>query len=651
MPTEPSPKVNDSHRLTWLLPLLLAATVTAYRPAFTAPFVFDDLGAIPANSHIRQLWPLSQALTAPDQTTLSGRPLASLSFALNYAVGGLDVRGYHAVNLFLHLASSVVLFALVRRTLQCPALRERYGRSASSVALAVTALWTLHPLQTESVIYIVQRTELLMAFFLLLTLHCSLRGAGSSRAWPWHLAAVLCCALGMASKEVMAAAPLIVLLHDGAFISPSFRAALTRRPAFYCGLALTWGLLAVLLIGIPRGDSVGFGHGITALDYLKTQAGVILWYLRLSFWPHPLVISYDDWPIARSFGEAILPGAIVLALLAASLWALLRRPPLGFLGASFFLILAPTSSFVPILTEVAAERRMYLPLAVPIALCVMAGDRLLRQRMVSGIARRLGPIWLARAVVIILAAALACFTYTRAQEYHSDLTIWEDAVAKRSQNALAHINLGNVLFRRGDIDKAIPSYETALALKPDDAQAHYNYANALAARDWFQPALRHYEEALRLDPCHADAHHNLGIALFKLGRVDAGLDHCRSALRLSPNHVGACNSLGLALAKQRRFDEALRYYRKALAIEPNATAILRNLGDVLLDMGRLAEAEAAYRQILAQDFDLAGVHCNLGITLAMQNRKTEAIAELRVALRLEPNNAGARRVLEDLLRP
>ncbi|MHC4067250.1 MAG: tetratricopeptide repeat protein, partial [Planctomycetota bacterium] len=503
--------------------------------------------------------------------------------------------------------------------------------------------------QTESVIYVVQRTELLMGLFYVLTLYCAIRGSRSARPWFWHTAAVAACALGMASKEVMVSAPLIVLLYDRVFISGSFRGALARRPGLYAGLALTWVLLGVLLASGPRSESIGFNHGVASLDYLRTQAGVILWYLRLCLYPHPLVISYDDWPLARSFGDVMIQGLGILALLAAAVWALIRRRPVGFLGAWFFLLLAPTSSVVPIVTEIAAERRMYLALVAPVAIFVALAHRMICLAIPGPSTRRVRAEWLACAAVVAVGAVLGCLTYARAKDYRSDVSIWADTVNKRPQNALAQVNLGNALFNSGRVREALGHYEKALQIKPGEAKAHYNLANALVAEARVRDALPHYEEAIRIKPRDAHAHYNLGIALSKLDRTDEEIEHYLQALRIDPNHVGACNNLGLALVKRGEFQRALQYYYRALQIDPDSAVLHRNLGDALLDLDRLDEAVAAYRKALAIEPNHVGARCNLGIALAMQNRKSEAIAELREALRLDPNHAGARRVLEDLL--
>jgi hypothetical protein len=161
--------------------LVVAAGLLAYHNSFTGPFIYDDGPSIRENPTIHQLWPIWQALSPPHSgaITVEGRPLINLSFAINYALGGYHVWGYHALNLTIHILAGLTLLGIVRRTLLQPRLRERFGAAANGLALATAVLWTVHPLQTESVTYIVQRAESMMGLFYLLTLYCFIRSAES----------------------------------------------------------------------------------------------------------------------------------------------------------------------------------------------------------------------------------------------------------------------------------------------------------------------------------------------------------------------------------------------------------------------------------------------------------------------------------------
>ena len=354
--------------------LIVLAAILAYRNCFSGPFIFDDELAIPQNPTIRQLWPIWKPLCPPSHgETVTGRPLLNLSFAVNYAAGGLNVWGYHVVNLAIHVLAALLLFGILRRTFLLTLLGNFPMHAPTCLALAIALLWAVHPLQTESVTYIVQRAESLVGMFYLLTLYCFIRGASSAGGRYWYVVAVLACLLGMASKEVMVSAPLMVLLYDRAFLAGSFREAWRRHYGVYLALASTWLLSGwLVVVAGSRGGTAGFGAGVSSWAYLCTQFGAIVHYLKLSVWPRPLLFDYgpDTVPITL----AIIPDAIFVGLLGlATLVALWRWPKIGFLGAWFFAILAPTLSIVPVATQVVAEHRMYLPLAAVLTAVALSG--------------------------------------------------------------------------------------------------------------------------------------------------------------------------------------------------------------------------------------------------------------------------------------
>ena len=360
--------------------LIVLAALAAFSSSFVGDFVFDDEASIVNNPTIRQLWPIGKPLCPPNRgETVSGRPVLNLSLALNYAASGYDVCGYHATNLAIHIFAALLLFGIIRRTLLMPAMRDTWGAAAVPLALAIALLWAIHPLQTESVTYIVQRAESLAGLFYLLTLYCFIRGVSSGSPLPlgegpgvraagdtgpntfavlhdrphpsplpkgeetiWYAASALACLLGMASKEAMVSAPLVVLLYDRTFCAGSFREAWRRRYGFYLALAGTWLLLGWLVVSTGNlGRSAGpEAQRFTAWSYLLTQPGVIVHYLRLVVWPSELCLDYG-WPAAVAAREIIVPAIFLIGLLALTVWALVKRPAWGLLGVWFFATLAP----------------------------------------------------------------------------------------------------------------------------------------------------------------------------------------------------------------------------------------------------------------------------------------------------------------------
>ena len=550
--------------------LVVAAALLAYHNSFTGPFIFDDAQSIQQNPTIRHLWPIWDALSPPHWggITVEGRPLVNLSLAINYALGGYHVWGYHALNLAIHILAGLTLLGVVRRTLQHPTMREHFGAAANELALAVAVIWTVHPLQTESVTYIVQRAESLMGLFYLLTLYCFIRAAESllrrPRAWRYGLC-VGACALGMASKEVMASAPLLVMLYDRTFLSGSFREAWRRRRPLYLSLAATWILLGYLVFFTGSfGNAVHNARmrGIGRWTYLLTEPAVMLQYLRLSAWPHPLCFDYNGWPLADTWLGILLPTLVMAILLGATAWACKTNSVWGFLGAWFFLILAPSSSLIPT-DSPAYEHRMYLPLAAAVVLGVMGIHALAGRRTV--------------AVAVVLAIGLGVLTWRRNQDYRSEFAIWADTVAKQPMNPRAHTYLGITLFGEGRLQEAIGQLEQAVQIKPDYPEAHYYLGNALRASGKVMEAVGHWEQAVRFKPDHAEARNNLAAALAQAGRLQEAIEQFDQVVRINPGDPESHYNLGLALEQAGRVEDAIGHYEQALRIRPDYPEAQANL--------------------------------------------------------------------------
>jgi tetratricopeptide (TPR) repeat protein len=614
---------------------LICVGLFVYYNSFSGAFVFDDLPVIVNNLDIRRLWPPWDFLVHAQ-----ARPLWELSLAVNYRLGGLNVWGYHAVNVAIHILAGLVLFGVVRRTLEGERLRDRYGRAAYGLAAAVAAIWLVHPLQTESVTYICQRAESLMGLLFLLTLYCSIRGSESSRPWVWYGAGITASALGMATKEVMVAAPLVVLLYDRVFLARSSKEIVQQRWGFYLGLAITWAVLGLELarIGsetVANVAKVGSDSesAVTSWEYLRSQPGVIVHYLRLCFWPHPLVLDYR-WPVARTTLSVLPWAAIVLALAAGTALAFRRLPSLGFLGAWFFLILGPTSSILPI-SDLAFEHRMYLPLAAVVVIGVLLTYEGLRLFQSQRRTDRLQQ-WSGWGLLVIVVGGFGWTTVRRNADYRSAVAIWSDVVAKKPENPRAHSELGNQLAARGLFSDAIAHYDEALRLNPRYAQGHYNLGNALAGLGRLDEAMAHYAEALRLKPQFVDAHNNLGKALASRGRFDEAVAQYAEALRLNPKFGLAHYNLANALDSQGKTDEAGAHYLEAQRLNPQLVELQTSNGNALASQGKLEEAIDQYSVALRMSPNDVQVHRNLGIVLVQQGKLDEGIAHLKEALRLAP---------------
>ncbi len=632
------PPSGDRPSLPFAIALIVLATAAAYHNTLSTPFVFDDQFAIVDNPTIRDLSNLGDVLRPPPFAAgAAGRPLINLTLAINYALGGLQPWGYHALNVVLHALAALALFGLARRTWE----KTSFAAEARPLALTAAILWAVHPLQTESVTCVIQRSEVLAGLLYLLTLYCFARSAESTSSGKWQTLAVISCLVGMAAKEVVVSAPLAVLLYDRTFIAGSFRATWRGRRGFYLALAGTWLVLAgLMLTSQQRGGTVGFGLGVSAWHYLLTQCRAIGIYLTLAVWPHPLVIDYGTDLVTRA--AEVVPQAVALITLAIVIVVGVRRgSAAGFAGACFFAILAPSSSVVPLVTQPIAEHRMYLPLAAVVVLAVAEFRTIFGARAVWALA--------------VLALGLGAITARRNEDYRSESSLIAGAIAANPRNDRAYLNLGTLASRENRTTDAIAAYTKALELNAGAADTHFNLAVVFERADRMTEALDHYREAVRLRPSLPNARYHLGLALARTGHIEESIAALEQALQLQPTSTAVRRSLafahitqGDALAQAGRLPAAIAHYESALQADPRDARTHNNLANALSQTGRSIEAIRHYEAAVAAQPDYSEAHFNLALELLAAGRKQEAQSHLTEVLRLKPEDEQARQILARL---
>jgi tetratricopeptide (TPR) repeat protein len=676
-PTPPPAAVPGG--LWWRAALIALAGVLTYWNSLSGAFILDDQSTIVENLQIRDLWNLAKIFTPEPDTAIAGRPLVNLSFAINYAFGGLAVRGYHIGNIAIHIVCALVVFGIVRRTIELPRVRERWSVNSANVAFAVALLWTVHPLTSEVVDYLTERTESMMGMFYLLTLYFSLRGS--------PILAVLSSGLGMACKESMVTAPLIIAVYDRVYLFDSLKQAFRMRRRLYLGLAATWLVLAALNWSGPRAAVGGFSTGASAWTYLLNQTVMITHYLRLAIWPRSLVVFYG-WPLPLTPGDVWPYALFIGGLLIATVVAMKQRPMLGFLGVWFFVTLAPTSSIVPIATEVGAERRMYLPLLAVVALAVVgacaawtvvartyarrAGRVLVDSSEQPGprdpAAMPRGAELVAALVLLAIAGALAAGTIRRNREYASPLTIAQTVVerrpsgvthhmlaeqlslAGRHDEAVTHLReavrggdsragylLGIELFNAGKLQDAIDQFDAFVRtsgrilvprwLEPPPQEvvaARAAMARALAMQNKWPQAAEQAQAVLTVAPNNAEAHFLLANALFQQQRYEEAGGHYRDYLRARPDDVNALINGGVTMIATGRLDDAIGLFRHAVAVDPRSPRIRQVLALALLDRGDFEGAAIEAREGLGLSANDPAMRNLLGQALASALRGSAA---------------------------
>lgn len=431
-----------------LVAILVCVGIWTYRNSLDGPAVLDD-GAV-----------ISQSLRLAESTGPKWLPrprqYVKVSVLLNHAVGGDKVRGYHQVNRLIHIINALLLFGIVRLTLLLPSFTGRFTEiTANSLAFCIALIWLVHPLQTQAVTYMAQRMESMMATCFLAAVYSFARSETAVRRLPWYFACVLCFVVGVGTKEVIAMLPFVLLLYDRAFLSADFREVFRRRYILYSVMLLPMILFAFWIAPYfsSRVHKMGFGHPwITPWMYARTQAAVIFHYLGLAVWPEKLCLDYC-WPIL-SVGDSLPWVAMMMATLMGSIATWFRNRPAGFLLLSFFLILAPTSSFMPI-NDLAFEHRMYLPLACVAGLLVFGIFHFLQKALTPRLLCRELATGLCVVTSLVISVPLIWRTVSRNEDYQDPVRIWETALDARPESHRARFNYATALYRDGRHDEAV----------------------------------------------------------------------------------------------------------------------------------------------------------------------------------------------------
>jgi hypothetical protein len=340
----------------------------------------------------------------------------------------------------------------------------------------------------------------------------------------------------------------------------------------YVGLAATW--IFLLLLDAPdisghaskgkvlwsavtsffsSGDhphSSFFDSQFSVWDTPRTESGVLLYYLRLWFWPSPQVIDYYDWPVVKLWSQAWVSMSIVAGMLCGVVWGVRHRPVWGFLGAWYFLILAPTSSIIPLHQEFVAERRLYLPMialfCAAIGLAKVGFDFLATKNHLT-LVRKNGIVCL---LVVCLVILLGICTLRRNEDYRSAVSLWAETAAQRPLSARAHSNLASALGQLGENEPAVLHFREAVRLNPRFSPAQYGLGVALAKQGKFDEAIAQYQLALLQNPRSDEVHNSLGIVLAKQGRVEEAVAEFREALHLNPTNEDVKINLEHVLSQQ-----------------------------------------------------------------------------------------------------
>ncbi len=647
--------MNTSHKYRHLLGVFIISVVGAiiYSNTLHSPFVFDDFRNITDNPYVSSTQlNLNRLYHLAFKSGSANRPVANISFAINYYFGGYDPTGYHIVNIILHLINGSLVYFLaliifrqlphVSSPARSALIPETPGYPVIWMSLFAALIFIAHPIQTQSVTYIVQRMNSLAAMFYLLSFLLYIQGRLAQRRWKrWALfsACLLSWVMGLGSKEIAATLPLLILLYEWYFFQDLSPAWLRKNIVRLAVPIAIFFLIALIYLKDHPFESILAGYtrrDFTVWERVLTQFRVVVYYISLLLYPHPSSLNlihhvttshslFD--PITTFLAVLLAAGLIGLGVYLAR-----RQRLISFCIFWFFITLVIESSVIAL--EMMYEHRLYLP---------MFGFALLVTYLLFHFLSK-KPLW-APMLCVILISLLSTATYLRNQTWQDEITLWSDVVEKNPKSYRGHNNLANALPETR-LDEAIAHYQEALRLKPDFAEAHISFGRVLKDTGNLDQAISHYYTALSISPKNVQAHINLAAALLLQGRLSEAISHSLQAVRLRPDYIDGYNNLGNALVRQGRLDEAIKVLEQGLQIKPDNVKAHSNMGVALMGKGRVDEAIDHFSEALRIQPDDAKVHSNLGVALVRQGHPDKAIRHFSEALRIQPDYEEARRNLE-----
>ncbi len=582
--------------------------LTVYWPSMHGPFVFDDVPNIEYNRHLRlKTLSLGELTDAGFKGPNSQRPVAKVSFALNYAIHEYRTFGYHLVNVLIHVATALFIFLFFIKTFAIIRVKGISDRLVNAngdgrtdgwlIPCCIAMLWMLHPLQSQTVSYIVQRMTGLATLFYILSFLCYFSAresiGGRSRAF-YASGCVLAGLLAVGSKEIAVTLPFFIFLFEWFFYQDMDWRWLRRK----FGWLLVVGVLvaATTLIfthGHPIQAIEGSYHNrdFTLAERLLTQPRVIILYLSQVLVPHPSRLNLDH---GITVSERLVdPPTTIIALAAIAglaLFAILSARKSRFLAFGivwFFGNLAGESSVFGL--EMVFEHRMYLPSIMVIAVIVL---------LIRGVIRNI-PIFLS--VMGCIGILCATWTHERNQVWTDELLLWSDAARKSPDNYRPFYNVGIILSEKGLSEQSISAFEKSIALKPTYAEAYNNLGFEYFKVGNNEKAVRHLREAMRLSPSLEEPYINMATYYERKNMPSKAFDSIQNGLEKVPESFQLLTYLGALFMREGDFQAASVQFAKALKLRPESSEALNNLGVALIQIGRKDEAVRLFQEAIRND--------------------------------------------------
>jgi protein O-mannosyl-transferase len=565
-----------------VLLLLLATCLWTFWSSLWNPFHFDDALFLqsPQIAEPGDPW----YLLKPAQS----RQLTYLTFYWNYRIGSTSPFGYHLINLFLHLANVLALFACARLMLQRkPETFDPWMQRW--LPLAAVGIFALHPVQTEAVNYVYQRSTLLAALFTLLSLNSFLHAQSSRKRKVWLIASVLFFLLAVVSKEAALALPLLwvalLLTESGDFRAFSRSLMRARWFALLCTLTFLAGVWILIHLrgGGERAAAPGFLR--SSLRYLLAQIQVLPGYVRMLILPTGLSIDHDFRPAPALSPYGLLCALALAGIVGFALFVRKRNSSLSFLILAFLIFLAPTSSIIPS-HDLFFEHRLYMPMIASAILLAWSVFALMARIPIANRQKTVASV----AILCLLSGCYAALAKSRTFVWGDNVRLWEDAALKAPLKVRVHYNLGTSWLNR-DRKRARQELLKAVELDPKYGAALYDLGWIAQVEGDRDSARKYYGMAIQVDPKLWQAHHNLGNLDLLQGRPEAAMREFEETIRLRGDYAPAYVNLATLQMRIGDAQSALQTLEGLMRFRWDLLDARVLRANAFLQEGRLAEAD------------------------------------------------------------
>jgi tetratricopeptide (TPR) repeat protein len=644
--------------------LALAIVIfSIYSNSLNCSWHFDDEPNITSNPnlHMRELsWDSIRHAIFSDRNNphIPYRPVACFSIALNYYFGGLDVFGYHLVNIFIHLLSSIFLFLFIYHTLNLPSLKTQYAPQSYSIALLATILWAINPVQTQAITYVVQRMASMAGMFYIMSMFFYLRARIQQPRCKKVLFLILCLisfVLAFGSKENAVMLPVSIFLYEILLLQQ-----ITGQTIRKYGKVFFIILAGILLVGfaytyIQGGTIFSFLNGyenrpFTLVQRVLTEARVIIFYISLLLYPVPNRLSithsfqvstslFD--PISTFFSIVLITGATWYAIYSAK-----KRPLYSFVILFFFFNHAIESSVLPL--ELIFEHRNYIP-SMPFFVPVAIGFYYVFNRYKDKTSMK----YILLSFMVLVIVGLGHSTFLRNYAWKTDRSLWSDAIEKAPDSFRAYHNLGKYYHDNGYTQKAVSAYKKALMSpvvhrKNEMAVTYYNLGKIYSDLGDYTKARYFYERSMNINPEFQPAYNDFAAVLDREGKHQLAHDYLLKALRLNPDSTVAHYNIGLHYLRERQPDKAIQHLSRLSNTSEFEDRVLLYLGIAYNQKGHLGRAVNYFRMAVKKNPRNTRTYLHLAEVLYRAGNIKQAKAEAAKAINLMPNKDTLQKIVEAL---